>query len=291
MTKFIFETHIPAWASDQTRAERIALWKAHGITHVQLQIDDGRGPTWPTQSAPNDPRIILSEHPLLRAIEDYRANGIGVTLVFNFAGLYRPDTNIKPEYLLDGGAIQMYNMWNLEFVEWRINYILDCLKYAPCDAVGIDYIRTGRWARPNEAPQHQATNYVVSRLREKIPSYHPIVSITNSLYHTSPNGQGVDPLEWYNNRWTDKVCVFNYQDPFPLTEIQRYMPQDLWVITGSYDLAIAPAVPKSQAQIESIAKQVLSYQPEAYGLFTANLFTAEHGRSLNYLSHKLKRNL
>jgi len=273
----MYETHIPAWNDPDTWASRLTAWQKAGVEQVQFVVEDGNGATWPSAVGQTDSRVNVAEHPLRRAIKMIRQANMQAIPVFGFAGIFNAQANIKPEYLLDIGG--MYNVWSDGFVSWRMSQIRELVNYEAMDGFGIDYIRCGRWARPGELPQHQRMDDILSQIRT-ITAGTTLMSITNSMYHKIPNGQGIDVVGWYRRKYVDKIGIFNYDPVFPADTVALYPKQDLCLIVGNYNVEGNPAVSKTGLAIENMVKDIEKIDPAWMSLFNGNLHKPEHAQAL-----------
>jgi len=249
-----------------------------------LQVDDGRGPTWPMpDGTPTNPGVNLASDPLRTAVRVIRSLGMQVIPVFNFTGFNYVDTPIRSDFWLPNQTVpeRKYNAWSDAFVAWRIQYINACLTYMACDAVGIDFYRTAKAADGGQIPQMERMEWIAQQVRLGIPSYHTIMSVTQSDYYQPVNTQGVAPQVWFNKGYVEKMCIFCYTDPFRNYQYAHIDPRNLWVLVSSFNDTPSGPVSKTDAEIERIYRQVESLTPEAYGLFTANMLTAEHLQVIN----------
>lgn len=292
MRRFIFESGIRTWANESELNRRAEKWVYGGFDTVMLQVDDGRGPTWPTRyPIPTSPHIVLADDPLLRAVDILRTWRMSVILVFNFTGFNYSSHPIRPEFWLQEQTApeKKYNIWDEDFVDWRIEYINDCLGYVPCDAVGLDFLRTARAALDGETEPMLRMRQVVRKIRQQIPPYHTLMSITQSDYYLSPNSQGVDPQTWYTQDWIDKICIFAYDFPFRIHQFAKIDRTDLWVLASTFNEN--PVRSKTSVELEAIYRHITLLRPEAYGLFTANMLTDEHVKTLKSQYLKIQRRL
>lgn len=287
MKLFLYETNIPSWSNPVILAGRIAFWKSSNISTIFLMVDDGKGATWPSTSTPIDPRINLAENPLRVAVELIRNAGIQVILAINIIGIVQGVNPIKQEFILPSGAY--YDFWNEAFREWRIAYIKELLSYTGCDAIALDYIRTGQPALPEQIPSDQLVLEFLERLKTEIPSHISILNVSHTVY-AKPNSQGVKYLEWYEKGILDSICIYNYSDQFPFRDIEHLPASALWVLRSSYDLVGGVAVSKPALEVEHSARNInRKFGLAGYGLFTANMFSPEQGKVFSHLHLQEKR--
>jgi len=269
--KFVFETHIPAWANTETLATRSGVWKSMGIDTVFLVADDGRGATWPSTCAPIDSRLApLGGNPLRSAIETLRDSGFSVVPVLNFVGIVNQANPIRPEFILSRVATPHYDIWNTKFVDWRISYIKECMDLCGADALGVDYIRSVVAQLPGQTVSKDIVSSVVQRIRESVSNSVPIYTITNSV-HNLGNSQGIDPQGWYGNGFIDGICLFNYAETFPLEHLVNMPNNDLFILVANYYVENNVSVKYTPVQIERNARLVMrSKRISGIGWYNAN---------------------
>lgn len=287
MKLFIYETNIPSWSNPAILQERINQWKRANISTVFLMVDDGKGATWPSALCPTDPRINTSDEPLKRAVASIRNAGISCILVFNIIGIVQTAMGIKPEWYLPTN--DYYNFWNSDFRDWRKNYILEALQHTSCDAIALDYIRTGRAALQSEIPSSDLVYNFLSELRRSIPSYLQMINVSHTIY-IHPNSQGVNYLKWYEHGLIGSILVYNYNEQFPFNDVMKLPQQALWILNSNFNLVNGVAVSKTSEQFENMCRRMYSlFNIAGYGIYNANMLTEEHITTLSALHLQEKR--
>lgn len=281
MKLFIYETHIPAWSNSSTLAMRIDQWKRAGISAVFLVVDDGKGSTWPSTICPLDPRIVVESHPLKSAIQTIRRAGISVILVVNVIGIVQIGAQIKPEWYLPSN--DYYDLWNVDFFQWRLDYISELVSYTDCDGLALDYIRTGKPSSQDQLPASTLVRNFLYEVKKRIPFHLSLTNISSTVY-VNPNSQGVDFLSWYNEKLVDSILVYNYSDQFPFNDVRNIPEKAMWILNSNMRIVNNTAISKTKQDFDAMCFTMRKrFDPHGYGMYNSNMLTEDHIETLSLL--------
>lgn len=276
---FVFESAVPGLLPEEEVMRRLSLWKLAKVNFVALQIHDGQGATWDSTFNPIHPRSTRWALP--KYIDLMHANGIKVLLVYNVAGVYDPRFPDRPEFLLSGmgPGLYFYNMWDPNFVDWRVSTLVECLNKVDADAVSLDYLRSGREAINEELPADVAVKTAISAFRNNVSC--PMLNMTNAFYLTRTRPlQGIDIKSWAANDFFDEWCFFNYNTPWPVMITDTGKTHALG---ANYNHLVSPVTAHSGRTITSQRAKLLRAYPrmKSYGLYLANLMTEDQARAMS----------
>ena len=268
--RFVYESNVPGRLSDYEVERRTDLWKLAGITHVMLQVDDGRGASWESSYLPVNPNSHASA--LAEYVSYMYANNLSVILVFNLAGIYMPDSPVRPDLLVSGVTPPhyYYNMWSPEVIQWRTRIIEECLSLVRCDMVGLDFVRTGREGIAETASSADAVQRMLSEIRKVVP--YPIAHLSNAGWiGKRPLLQGIDAWRWYREGLVDYSCLFWYINNWP--DLKWVNTERILALAGSYDTTTGQSKTGMSVHLEH--ENLMRKYPSlgGYGLYTANKIT------------------
>ena len=277
MFKIIYESNVPGRVPFYEVERRVTDWLVAGITHVMIQVDDGRGATWNSAYLPLNPNsyaTALQDH-----VAYYRAQGLKVILTFNLSGLYASDSPVRPDYLLADvpAPSHYYDLWRPEVRQWKVDIINECLNTVYCDAVGLDFVRTGREATSETISPAQVMETMLTQVREVVPF--PIIHLANAGWPGKvPPLQGIDVWSWYRKGLVDYSCLFWYLAKWPLL---RVVPIDRTIIMPAcYDSVTGES--KSGVQVNREHAALCRAYPgmAGYSLYLANKFTRDQAENI-----------
>lgn len=277
----IFESHIPAWSNPTILAQRLDLWQRASINTVMLLADSGGGVTWKTSLAPYDARINEKDPPLSAAVDQIHRAGLQVYVCVNVMGIYQLANPIKPEYLLSDYSEPFYDVWNSAFRAWRRDYIKSCVESCDADGLALDYIRSGREQLSESITAGEAVMLMLQAIRSATPEGLPIVN-TSSTSFNATRKQGVHMDDWLAAGVVDACCLTNYNTPYPLNEITPLPDEQVWLMSGNYEVVNGAVVPRKGLVVGREWRRMKRLRPNlaGYGLYLSNLFTADQANAL-----------
>lgn len=244
-------------------------------------VDDGKGATWPSTVCRQDPRINLSLHPLRTAIDTIRQSGISVILVVNIIGIVQVNEQIKPEWYLPTN--DYYDLWNVDFFQWRLDYISELVAYTDCDGISLDYIRTGKPPGPDQQSSASLVSSFLIEVKKRLPFHMALINISHTIY-MNQNSQGVNYLSWYNDKLIDSILVYNYSDQFPFNDIRQIPEQALWILNSNFRLVNNIGISKSKQDFDNMCFTMRKrFNTHGYGIYNSNMLTEDHIQTLSTL--------
>lgn len=273
MNTFVYETNVPGLLNQLQVESRVNLWK--GITHVFIPVYRGTGSTWESSLMPIDSTISVSQ--AIQTIQYIRSKDIKVVLVFDIIR-HNSAMSIHPEWLL---TPDYYDIWNKQFLLWRVSIIEECLNVFPCDAVGFDYIRS--FIEQHQVDTAPANVVVENALAALSSASYPYSTISiNHFDHARRNRQGINVSHWLNKGIVRQACLFNYDTAWSQFDSLPY--EQCYFLDSNYTDSQIGLQPKHEISIIKKAKPLVDKKNVlGYGLFTANMLTPEHVISLRLL--------
>lgn len=277
MKKFIYETNVPGLLPIEVIQSRINLWKRAGISTVFQVVDDGSGATWNSSVGIIDGRI----QPIDAKTETELIIDSGFTYVPVFNLTYaKPGAVQRPELLLPN--LNYYDVWNTEFIKWRIDYIKEFLNIRLVDNVGLDFVRS--IIEEHETDERPAKEVVLNMIAAIKSIVHPAQLITIShLLLAKKKQQGIEVVDWLKQELVSSICVFHYnQDWMRLSEF----PTDkIYALASSFKTVNSVNTSLTGIEVYRNAKklQLLHSDILGYGVFTANMFTEDQSRAIGLL--------
>lgn len=287
MKRIVFESSLPGIPPEDVQNARIAQWHRAGFNAVMLQVDQGTGSCWPSTLMPPDPRVTLANDPLRRLVDTLHTAGFSVILDFA-TGLHATWASppIRPE-LAEGGAVQMYNYWLPEFREWKSDVIAECAGYVDADAVALDYLRSGRAARPGEESPGSLIAGFLALVRSKLDKSYPLVSVNNAVYAQTPR-EGVNIAGWLAAGLVDYACLFNYTNPYPVQYSAGLDSSRLWLMSGNYDTVNGQVVKRGGITVAKDWRQIRrQVAPAGIALYLSNQLTDDQAAHLAWTDKAL----
>jgi hypothetical protein len=237
-------------------------------------VDDGGGACWNSSVMRKDPRV--GDNSLREFSDLLHSYGLEFTPIFDIIGYDNRRPN-RPEFLLSGvnPPIYYYDIWNTEFVDWKVATIEEALSQIKCRRVGIDAIRSGREAIAEPLAAAEAVRAAFRKI-EKAVDY-PLLNVTNAVFLNGPIRQGIDIKQWISDKIVDEVCLFYYNNKF-WPDLSGIDHSKLHALGVSYNYPKTPVAALPGPQIARAKARLLKQYPNigSYGLFTANFYTDEH---------------
>ena len=285
--RYIFESTVPPALSESALAARADAWVAAGLDTIMIQVDDGRGSTWPTTAWQHDTRD--SEGATQRTVAYLHSRGLRVIACVSLANYMIGSP--YPHLQLDQFSGSMYNFWSSEFRDRRVQCLVDLANSCDFDGIALDYLRTGREAVGSAVSAIEATTTWLQAARSAIPQHVALLGVHAAPFATLIQ-QGITLTAWLNAGLLTTAVLFDYAPTFPSTQAQSLASavgaHRVWPLIGNYTYANNTASPVTGLALSHNWRQVSrQVNPGGLGVYLANLLTPEQVTILRHTDLRL----